>query len=455
MVRGSRNSILEIVEDQPQSVSCELSDNCKNSKINVVFYSAIEREGPALSILDLTDFELSVVLSKINFFSKLKLRRICKQWGKQIGSSFFCQSINLEKQAADVSSKLLKSLVGFAGQILSHLNLSNCGRITNEAMGLLCMHCTLITKLILSNCWKLSDSSLQQIGQNLTLLEHLDISHCTQLVGHGFLNHKMTKLARFNSSYCKGLGDKHLEKLLAATPDMKEVQIRRCARLTEFGIFLIVRFCRKLEILDMRDCEFITDRCLKWIATSCFHLKTINLSFCSKLSQAGFIDFANGVQLYKSIDFSNCNLTDSSIFLLKGCIRDIHYLSLRNCTKISDAIASHLAIHARKLRLLELTGCCRITPALEHIVKTINPNINIILSKSRERRKIYVPGHPLTGKPVAFEIALRDLYTSGPKELMESGLLANNIPKIHDLNVRKFLRHAARKGSKQRKVETG
>lgn len=406
--------------------------------------------GPIKSILDANEYELSVIVSWLDFITKMKLRRVCRTWKRQIESTYFCKSVNLEKHAADISNKFVKSMVLFTGKTLAYLNISNCGRITDDGIGLICINCPHISKLIMSNCWKLSDTSLQHIGLHLTLIEQLDISHCNKFVGHGFQGHNMNQLIRFNASYCKAFSDKSLEKLLVTTPDMAEVRIRRCTRLTEFGIFLIIRFCRKLELLDLRDCELVTDRCLKWVATSCFHLQSFNLSFCSKLTQAGFADFANGLQLYKSLDLSNCSqLGDSSIILLKGCIKELRYLSLRNCIKITDTIASHLAVYARKLRLLDLTGCPRITPAFERLIKTINPKVTIIVTKSLQQRKIYVPGHPLAGKPKAMEIGLRDLYTSGPKELMEFGQLGNNMPKAQDLNVRKFLRHVAKKGARK------
>jgi hypothetical protein len=126
---------------------------------------------------------------------------------------------------------------------LTHLNISGCGRITDDGVDMLVKNCKNITTLAISNCWKLTDVSLKYIG-TLTELVNLDISHCNKLNGAGFMSHSMGKLQKLNCSYCKALSDKSLEKLLATTPEITEVCIRRCTRITEFGIFLIIRFCR-------------------------------------------------------------------------------------------------------------------------------------------------------------------------------------------------------------------
>ena len=132
----------------------------------------------------------------------------------------------------------------FSGLSLEYLNLSACGKITDESIEVLSQNCTNINRLSMANCWKLTDLSLNHIGKRLVNLTTLDISHCNKLNGSGFQGHKLNKLTNFNCSFCKALGDKALEKLLSGTLEMTEMRIRRCTRLSEFGIFLIIRFCR-------------------------------------------------------------------------------------------------------------------------------------------------------------------------------------------------------------------
>lgn len=61
-------------------------------------------------------------------------------------------------------------------------------------------------------------------------------------------------------------------------------------------------------------------------------------------------------------------------------------------------------------------------------------------------RKVYPPGHPLTNKPKAMEIEPREIYTWGPRELMEFGIVGNDLKKPSvDINVRKFIKSQAKK----------
>jgi hypothetical protein len=200
--------------------------------------------------------------------------------------------------------------------------------------------------------------------------------------------------------------------------------------------------------LDARDLEQLSDRCLKWIATACFQLVSINFAFCRNLTYAGFQEFAQGAQRYKALDFTNCTqVTDSVIFLLKDCISGLKFLSLKNCPKISDAIGSHLAIRARKLRVLDVTGCELVTPRIKIIIGTMNKKINIVMRKTLKERQILPPGYPTN--PAAMEIHPRELFTSGPGELLKLGILTNHNVKVTDVNVKKFLKVKAKKGGKR------
>jgi hypothetical protein len=203
-----------------------------------------KRSSTIKNILDINDYELSVILKKVPFVKLMStLRRVCKKWNKQLASSHFCKILNLESSASELSNQFLTNTSLFANSQLTHLNISGCGRITDDGIAILVKNCKNITSLAIANCWKLTDATLQHIG-TLSEMVSLDISHCNKLNGSGFLQHKMTKLKILNCSYCKALSDKSLEKLLSLTPEITEVYIRRCTRITEFGIFLIIRFCR-------------------------------------------------------------------------------------------------------------------------------------------------------------------------------------------------------------------
>ncbi|KAJ3332127.1 hypothetical protein HDU91_003165, partial [Kappamyces sp. JEL0680] len=147
------------------------------------------RSMPITNITELTTHELSVVLQHATVFDLAKLRRTCRKWKQQLSESVFCAQADLQKHSVTISNRFLKSLSLFSGSSLEYINLTGCGKITDEGVGSIVLNCPNIKRFLMASCWKLSDQALQHIGKNLVRLEQLDISHCNKLNGSGFQGH--------------------------------------------------------------------------------------------------------------------------------------------------------------------------------------------------------------------------------------------------------------------------
>jgi F-box and leucine-rich repeat protein GRR1 len=195
-------------------------------------------------ILDLSDSDLSIILSQVPPDDKIRLRQVCKKWSDLFHLSHMWKTMDLQPMFRSLNSEKMFVFCELGGETLQVLNLANCWQIMDDDLKNIAMACPNISSLSLSNCWKISDKGITYVAQGLTRLADLDLSYCGQLGFGGFAEHRMALLKKINFAYCKQLSDEHLEALLSKTTNVRWLSFRRCTRITDFGLFLVVRYCR-------------------------------------------------------------------------------------------------------------------------------------------------------------------------------------------------------------------
>ncbi|KAH9244592.1 hypothetical protein BASA81_017999 [Batrachochytrium salamandrivorans] len=370
-------------------------------------------------ILDANETQLQTIFSHIMPVELLKLRGVCRVWSKMLLLKVFWNSLDLKSKFRLIDRKAVDAFSYLGGNSIAHIDLTGCWMIQDSDLCILISRCSGIRNLIISNCWKVTDQGIAYIAKGCRELQHLDISHCGQISGKGFTDHVWTKLIGINISYCKWINDENLKRLLPFTPNLAEVQMRRCQRISDFGILLIVQYCRQLYRLDLRDSDHISDKCLKWIASSCVDLSDLNLTFCTRITNSGMYDLSLGSQKFHRLQFTACaQLTDASVIYFSDSIRQLTYISLRQCRKMTDGVAIYLAATSPKLVCVDMTSCPFVTDGIVAQVHTKNAQVVVRVDQSAVSRGVVWPG--TCGKPKAEQVALRDVFTSGPKGMMGS-----------------------------------
>ncbi|KAJ1340751.1 hypothetical protein BSLG_004845 [Batrachochytrium salamandrivorans] len=370
-------------------------------------------------ILDANETQLQIIFSHIMPVELLKLRGVCRVWSKMLLLKVFWNTLDLKSKFRLIDRKAVDAFSYLGGNSIAHIDLTGCWMIQDSDLCILISRCSGIRNLIISNCWKVTDQGIAYIAKGCRELQHLDISHCGQISGKGFTDHVWTKLIGINISYCKWINDENLKRLLPFTPNLAEVQMRRCQRISDFGILLIVQYCRQLYRLDLRDSDHISDKCLKWIASSCVDLSDLNLTFCTRITNSGMYDLSLGSQKFHRLQFTACaQLTDASVIYFSDSIRQLTYISLRQCRKMTDGVAIYLAATSPKLMCVDMTSCPFVTDGIVAQVHTKNAQVVVRVDQSAVSRGVVWPG--TCGKPKAEQVALRDVFTSGPKGMMGS-----------------------------------
>mmetsp|Transcript_38492 Transcript_38492/g.108786 ORF Transcript_38492/g.108786 Transcript_38492/m.108786 type:complete len:979 (-) Transcript_38492:400-3336(-) len=168
--------------------------------------------------------------------------------------------------------------------VLTHLDLKDCSKISDQALRSAILRLPMLTYLDLSTNLPLSDDTLRDAASTCHSLSHLILSNCiaVSLAGvRGF-----GALRRLNLSNCDSLNSTTAMPVLEAFTALEEVTMDSCGLLTQVVLtlprlkVLSLRGCRSLERVTLR-CRSLTELSLGPVeigGPGCGALKHISLA---------------------------------------------------------------------------------------------------------------------------------------------------------------------------------
>ena len=228
----------------------------------------------------------------------------------------------------------MRKILQLCGRTLRKLDLSRThitGETLSEGDG---VFLTFMEELNISYCYKLTDTGLSSIlnvcGKNL---KKLDLSR-TEITGEN--------LTDVNGIYLVCL---------------KELDLERCAKLTDVGLKQILQLCRRaLKSLNISETQ-ITGETLAEGNEDCLScLEELNLEGCSKFTDTEFLRILQlcGKTL-KSLNISCSNLTGEKLTEYNGTLPCIEHIDLENCPQFTDiGLIQLLQLPEKKLKSLEI-----------------------------------------------------------------------------------------------------
>ncbi|XP_022079621.1 F-box/LRR-repeat protein 20-like [Acanthaster planci] len=208
---------------------------------------------------------------------------------------------------------------------------------------------------------------------------------CLDLSDHRDVSHKQLCAVLGRASLLKSLSLRGREELslgemqaLASCPLLTDLNLGFCDNVNGRVLDEIIRCCLHLEVINMEGCERIDDDVASQFP-SLPHLKALNLSHCTKMTDDGVMAISKGCRLLEELNvdgipwitdravdvlasqraqtlraiyLDGAELTDVSIRSLMGCPL-LHTLSLSFCEQLTDKALSMLEMldHLSHLRL--------------------------------------------------------------------------------------------------------
>ncbi|PAA54184.1 hypothetical protein BOX15_Mlig012427g1 [Macrostomum lignano] len=145
------------------------------------------------------------------------------------------------------------------------------------------------------------DNSEAAIGPNYSLLSLrrlrlLDLSNCSKVTGIGLdeifpsSQFPFPDLEELHLQGNRHVQDSHLFNLASGAPSLRQLHLSGSVGVSDKGLVAIVSRCHRLRSLGLANCDGITDAGLQHLAADSLHY--VDLSFCSRVSQAGLDQLA-------------------------------------------------------------------------------------------------------------------------------------------------------------------
>ncbi|KAI9495558.1 hypothetical protein BDB00DRAFT_813808 [Zychaea mexicana] len=154
-------------------------------------------------------------------------------------------------------------------------------------------------------------------------------------------------------------------------PNLQDLCVDGCKRVSNLGLLFLTRHCRKLERLSMNRCILIDDQGLSYLTSSQQKLAEIHMAGLKQVTSRGVTQLAQGLPHLHALDVSDCTGVTEVRELMRACGTKLTYLQLNrlssslltnnnannnNNNDVTDLIVqhcpniTHLGIARRKLK---------------------------------------------------------------------------------------------------------
>ncbi|KAH9927270.1 uncharacterized protein B0H18DRAFT_1003809 [Fomitopsis serialis] len=312
----------------------------------------------------------------------------------------------------DVSDRTVV-LLARSALYLRELDISGCTLVTDVAILELANVATELEVVRLNGLSTLTDPSVSALARSLTNLRELelcDLHLLTPLSIRDVWTFSM-KLQRLKLANCVHLTDKafpYVPDVLPARPSslaslasfpleeppwtngsrpptwlealppltfssghklahLRLLDISNCQRLTDAAIIGIVTYAPRIQHLSLSACARLTDISAEAVSTL-QHLHVLAISYVEGLTDNGVVSIVRSCAKLRSVDvsYSAC-LTDLAILEL-ATLPQLQRLSASGLPRLTDNALLFLAEHAESLQRLHFSQCRRITLDAVHVL---------------------------------------------------------------------------------------
>ncbi len=384
---GGEDSQLKVNESRIQQFELQISEDPNNISIYrdyAWFLKSIARHNEARAVKKRMDAVLQGLQQNLQTLEQKALKQKTKI-GEQKGRIQFLEqkmellykkvfSLDFSQQPDVQDADLIPLLK--KNPSLQFLNLESCTYLTDAVLDILPEYFENLEELNLRRCTGLTDAGIDAIAENASKLKRLTLDHCPAttikllhklnakgiaftIEGLSFKKNKLDLSARKDD-----LTDAELLEALEANPEITELKLYECKKITDAGLAPLKNF-QWLTSLNLYHCNQLTNAGLQHLK-SLTQLTSLSLSSCYQLTGEGF-QHLKGLTRLKWLDLSYCNqLTDAGLQHLKG-LTQLTYLSLSYRDQLTDAGLQHLK-GLTQLTSLDLGSCSQLTgEGLQHL----------------------------------------------------------------------------------------
>lgn len=306
--------------------------------------------------------------------------------------------------------------LSFTMPSLTELGLGMCKGISDDGFFEISENLHNLEKLDLGGCHKITDITLETIRDNLRKLKKLNLRSCKYITDAGISrlcssrfnqetlvnasdpsNHHQPNCSHRSRTYgsercsrhsyngcgcdntseysdcittlelldlhdCQTLTDDSLRYISSGLKNLKILNLSFCVGITDMGLKYLSSLSQLKEI-NLRSCNSISDIGLRYLSESEMQLENLDISFCEKIGDIGMDHISQGLQSLQDLSLNSCSITDRGLIKLSQNLTKLKTLKIGQCNKITDEGIFAVADNCRKLESIDLYGCTRLTAA--------------------------------------------------------------------------------------------
>ncbi|KAH7950280.1 hypothetical protein HPB49_021801 [Dermacentor silvarum] len=331
---------------------------------------------------------LSRLFSHFRGRERLPLASVCRAWRdalydprhwRDMAAVLRCRE--LRKETADARRRLLESLerrgmdavwlvgasdedladvVSLGAALLSRARLLfGCNELTDA--GLWAALRPTVTSLTLADCINVADETLAAVAQLLPALRELNLQayHVTDA----------------SLAHLGGVGG-GLVQLVQAVPQLRELSLSGCTKISDDGVELLAENLRQLRVLDLSWCPRVTDASLEFIACDMTQLQQLTLDRCMHITDIG-LGYLSTIPNLSVLYLRWCSQIRDFGLQHLCTMKSLRILSVAGCPQVTARGLSGLA-QLRQLQELELTNCPGATAELLAFLREQLPHCLVV-----------------------------------------------------------------------------
>lgn len=266
---------------------------------------------------------------------------------------------------------------------LQYLNL--CGlRIDETAVSWIAKGCRQLTRLNLSRCSTLSDFALLQLAAIVQLpgFTYLNLRECSAITDTGIkslfetgsqedqedddmrgaLRVRASQLQVLNLKHCVQLSDISLQVIGKRCPLLLKLHLKAVRKVSDQGVLWIAKACPLLLSISLSGRHLTLQSC-KLLGKLCRNLQRIDLSDRLDLQSPACIASLTSAScmgemassFLRKVDLSGTNICDDGVALLAANARELEWLNLSKCARLTDTAIQAVACNSFQLQVLLLS----------------------------------------------------------------------------------------------------
>ncbi|KAI0033338.1 hypothetical protein K488DRAFT_47910, partial [Vararia minispora EC-137] len=283
-----------------------------------------------------------------DFRSLMKIVRALSREDASFAYAQFIRRLNFISVAKDVTDAILSRLASCSR--LERLTLVGCNGLSDEVLAATLPHFPELVAVDLSGVPSVTDQTVNALAQ-----------HCPRLQGVNLLS-------------CKHVTSQSVSALARNCPLLRRVKLSGIVDLTDEPISALALYAPLVLEIDLGNCKHITDGPIRDIWLHSHHMREFRLAACDKLTNTAF---PAPPYLLHDVEMPHEGEGFPPLHLSR-MYDQLRMLDLTGCSKITDEAIEGIVAAAPKLRNLALTKCKSLTDRAVEAICGLGKNLHYV-----------------------------------------------------------------------------